>query len=272
MELDVILALPLQLPSSPRVVALLLNELDQDEPDLQDINQLLGSDVALTLRLLQSANSRQPGLCGQVGSVAESLAVLPLSQVRTLVIAAAAAAALRSAGGLQFRQFWTHSLEVARLARALARLVRQNQQAAFTCGLIHAFGELVLHQALPRQSAQIDEQIDVLDRQRAAREKQVFSYDYPQVGAGLTRQWCFPQPIADAIEYQESPFEGAVYEPLAGVLHLAVWRVRARQSGFSANALATSFPGEVGDVLGLDIDMVLQQDALDWRGRQATLQ
>lgn len=124
---------------------------------------------------------------------------------------------------------------------------------------------------MPQQSAQLDEQVDALDRRRAAQEQQTLCYSYAQVGAGLTRQWGFPQPIADAIEYQEAPFEGAVYEPLAGVLHLAVWRVRARHSGFSANALATSFPGEVGDVLGLDIDMVLQQDALDWRGRQAVL-
>gem|GEM_PF-3852965 len=29
--------------------------------------------------------------------------------------------------------------------------------------------------------------------------------------------------------------------------------------------MAGSFPGEVGVVLGLDIDVVLQQDPIDWR-------
>ena len=28
--------------------------------------------------------------------------------------------------------------------------------------------------------------------------------------------------------------------------------------------MAVTFPGEIGDVLGLDIDMVLQQDPFDW--------
>jgi hypothetical protein len=55
-----------------------------------------------------------------------------------------------------------------------------------------------------------------------------------------------------------------VYEPLAGVIHLATWRARAREAGLSDRALAVTFPGAVGEVLGLDIDMVLQQDPIDW--------
>ena len=31
--------------------------------------------------------------------------------------------------------------------------------------------------------------------------------------------------------------------------------------------MAVSFPGEVGLMLGLDIDMVLQQDPIDWTAR-----
>jgi hypothetical protein len=48
------------------------------------------------------------------------------------------------------------------------------------------------------------------------------------------------------------------------VLHLAIWRARARLAGLSQNGLAVTFPAPVGEVLGLDIDMVLQQDPTDW--------
>ena len=41
-------------------------------------------------------------------------------------------------------------------------------------------------------------------------------------------------------------------------------RARAREANLSERAMAVTFPGEVGDVLGLDIDMVLQQDPFDW--------
>ena len=51
------------------------------------------------------------------------------------------------------------------------------------------------------------------------------------------------------------------------MIHLASWRARAREAELSENELTVSFPGEVGLTLGLDIDMVLQQDPIDWTAR-----
>ena len=63
MELKVLLASQFILPSIPRVVALLLSELDKDEPDLMKVSQLISTDPALTTRLLQiSKQGRQPKL------------------------------------------------------------------------------------------------------------------------------------------------------------------------------------------------------------------
>lgn len=58
--------------------------------------------------------------------------------------------------GINLQKFWDYSLDVARVSRSLAGLVRQNQQAAFTCGLIHAIGELAMHLALPEAMASLD--------------------------------------------------------------------------------------------------------------------
>lgn len=40
--------------------------------------------------------------------------------------------------------------------------------------------------------------------------------------------WQLPEVVIDALNYQHSPFDNNAYEPLAGVLHLAAWRARAR--------------------------------------------
>ena len=37
-----------------------------------------------------------------------------------------------------------------------------------------------------------------------------------------------------------------------------------KEAGLTERGLAVTFPGEVGVALGLDIDMVLQQDPFDW--------
>ncbi|MHB8950069.1 MAG: HDOD domain-containing protein, partial [Rhodoferax sp.] len=160
--------------------------------------------------------------------------------------------------------FWAYSLNVAKLARSLAGLVRQNPQAAFTCGLIHALGELAMHIGMPDEVAALDREVAPLDLHRAKLEHRCFGFCYAEVGAGFAKKWQLPPAIVDALAHQDAPFEGDVYEPLAGVIHLATWRVRARELGLSANMLATTFPGAVGEVLGLDIDMVLQQDPIDW--------
>lgn len=264
MTLNDLLATPLVLPSIPKVVALLLSELARDEPDLKKITQLISTDLALTTRLLQLSNSGYFKLSGKINSVSEALAILELSHVRTMATAAASGASLQAVPGINLQQFWAYSLNVARLARSLASLVRQNQQAAFTCGLIHAVGELALHSCMPDDIAALDRDVPVLDLKRARAERRAYGFCYAMVGAGLARKWHFPQPMVDALEHQYAPFDNEVYEPLAGVIHLAAWRARAKEAHLGERELAVTFPGKVGDVLRLDIDMVLQQDPIDW--------
>ena len=264
MELQALLATQFVLPSIPKVVALLLSELDREEPDLRKVSQLVSTDPALTTRLLQLSNSGFFKLSGKINSVSESLAILGLGHVRTMAVAAASGASFKAVPGINLQQFWAYSLNVAKLARSLAGVVRQNPQAAFTCGLIHAIGELAMHLGMPEDVALLDLEVHPLDLSRAKQERRFLGFCYAQVGAGFARQWHFPQPIVDALEHQYAPFDNEVYEPLAGVIHLATWRARAKEANLSDKALAVTFPGAVGEVLGLDIDMVLQQDPIDW--------
>jgi len=264
MKLKALLASQFVLPSIPRVAALLLSELERDEPDLKKITQLISTDPALTTRLLQLSNSGFFKLSGKISSVSESLAILGLGHVRTMAAAAASGASFRAVPGINLQQFWAYSLNVARMARSLAGVVRLNQQAAFTCGLIHAIGELAMHMGMAEAVAVLNREVPPLDLRRANVENWSFGFCYAQVGAGFARQWNFPLPIVEALAHQDAPFDNDVYEPLAGVIHLATWRARAKEAGLSDKALAVTFPGSVGEVLGLDIDMVLQQDPIDW--------
>ena len=264
MNLDLLLARQFNLPSIPKVVALLLNELDRKEVDLKMVNQLIGTDPALTTRLLRLANSDFFKLGGKINSVSEALALLNLNLVHTMAQEAAQSASLKAVPGINLQRFWEYSLNVARVSRSLAGVVRQNQQAAFTCGLIHAFGELAMHLGMPEETAHLSELIEPLDLRRASAERNTFGYCYAAVSAGYAKLWHFPQPMVDALEHQHAPFENQVYEPLAGVIHLAAWRARGKEAHLSERALAVTFPGPVGVVLGLDIDMVLQQDPFDW--------
>ncbi len=267
MELKVLLASEAALPSIPKAVALLLSELARPEPDLRKLGQLIGTDPALTTRLLTLANSAMFNLSRKVSSIPEALAILGIDHLRSLAQAAALGLSFRAVPGVNLQQFWRYSLNVAKLSRALAGAVRHNPATAFTAGLVHAVGELVMHMGMPQEMAALNQQVLPLDLRRARMETKRLGFCYADVGAGFARKWQFPDRIVDTLQSQIFPFDDGVYEPLAGVVHLAAWRARAKEVDFDESALAGSYPGEVGLALGLDIDMVLQQDPIDWMAR-----
>jgi HD-like signal output (HDOD) protein len=106
-----------------------------------------------------------------------------------------------------------------------------------------------------------------LGLKRAAAERNLFGFCYADVGAGFARNWKFPQPIVDALQHHCAPFENGVYEPMAGILHLAAWRARAKEANYDQQDLTHNFPDVVALALGIDIDMALQQDPIDWTSR-----
>ncbi|MGB4360702.1 MAG: HDOD domain-containing protein [Rhodoferax sp.] len=263
MQLADLLDHPQPLPSSPRLLALLLTELKQQQPDLRRIDQFIKADPVLSLRVLQAANQPSFGLSGQVSSVSEALALLHLDQVHDMVNQIIGQVSFKVGAGLPLSQFWAYSQDCARVARALAGLLQYKQQAAYVAGLIHALGELTMRAASP-QLAELDESCPALDLRRAITEREAFGFCYLDVSAALAGQAQLPQMVCDALAYADAPFDNEACEPLAGVLHLAQWRARANQLGLQKNALTVTFPSMVAEMLGLDIDMVLQQDPIDW--------
>lgn len=244
-----------------------MSELAHAEPSLRRLSQLFGTDPALAARLLELANSPTFQLPGQIAGIPEALALLGTAQLRTLVTSAPLGTTSRSVPGVNMQQFWRYSLNTAKLARSLAGIVHHNQIAAYTAGLLHALGELVIHLAYPEKAQSVNTLVAPFDLRRDKIEQRIFGYSYGQVTAGCARRWQLPEVVIDALQHQHAPFDNKVYEPLAGVIHLAAWRARAREAELNEKELAVSFPGEVGLALGLDIDMVLQQDPIDWTAR-----
>ena len=267
MELNALLGQPVALPSLPRTVALLMNELAQREPSLRRLNLLFGSDPVLAARLLELANAPAHQLTRQVAGISEALVLLGSAPLQTLVSSATLGTAARAVQGLNLQQFWRYSLHTAKLARSLAGVVFQNPTAAYTAGLLHGLGELLIHLGNPQKAQSMNTLVLPLDMRRGKIEQRILGYSYTHVSAALAQRWLLPQVVVDALQYQAAPFENTAYEPLAGVIHLAAWRVRGREAGLSERELAVTFPGEIGLMLGLDIDMVLQQDPIDWTVR-----
>ena len=269
MQLEALLNFPRALPAMSRTVSDLLAEMNKDDPNPKRVSDLISQDPSLTTRVLRLSNSAFFRVSRKIGSAEEAVAMLGMTHVRSLVMAAALGSSFKNVPGVNLPQFWRYSLRVADISKSLAGVLRQNESNAFTAGLIHAIGDLIMHIAMPDLIAPLDMGTPPLDLQRAQAEMSVFGYTYAQVGAGMAEKWQFPTTIVSALNNQISPFEGEAYDPLGGVLHLASWRARAEEIQLDENGLVATFPDLVGLSLGLDLDSVLGKDPSEWSFSQA---
>ncbi|OGB17736.1 MAG: histidine kinase [Burkholderiales bacterium RIFCSPLOWO2_12_67_14] len=269
MQLEALLNYPRALPAMPRAVSDLLAEMNKEDPSPKRVGELIGHDPALTTRVLRLSNSAFFRVSRKVGSADEAVALLGMTHVRSLVMAAALGAGFKNVPGMDLQQFWRYSLRVAEIARSLAGLLHQNPGNAFTAGLIHAIGILVMHIAMPDEMALVDMGTPPLDLQRALAERNHLGYTYAEVGAGMAEKWQFPREMVTALACQNEPFEGDNYDRLAGLLHLASWRARAEEIQLDNAGLVATFPDLIGLTLGLDLDNVLEKDPSEWSFSQA---
>lgn len=269
MELEALLNYPRALPAMPRAVTELLGEMNKEDPSPKRVGLLIGHDPALTTRVLRLSNSAFFRVSRKIGNADEAVAMLGMTHVRSLVMAAALGASFKNVPGIDLKQFWRYSLRVAEISKSLAGVLHQNQGNAFTAGLIHGIGILVMHIAMPDAIAPLDMATSPFDLNRGAVEKSRFGYTYADVGAGMVEKWQFPSEMVSALANQLEPFEGEAYDPLGGVLHLASWRARAEEIQLDEQGMVATFPDMVGLTLGLDLDSVLGKDPSEWSFSQA---
>ena len=90
MQLEALLNYPRALPAMPRAVTDLLGEMNKEDPSPKRVGALIGNDPALTTRVLRLSNSAFFRVSRKIGSAEEAVAMLGLTHVRSLVMAAAA--------------------------------------------------------------------------------------------------------------------------------------------------------------------------------------
>jgi putative nucleotidyltransferase with HDIG domain len=189
------------LPSLPAVVIELLSSMDQEDIDVHSLAVKITLDQALTAKTLRLANSSFYGMSSKVTTIAQAVSVLGFNSIRTIVTACSLTGAFQDSGSgsFNFQGFWRHSVATAVCAKLLARQLRVNPDTAFTAGLLHDIGSLVLATRFPQQYE------DMLAYQRANdcylidAERALFELDHAIVGSTLAGHWKFPSAIQQAV-------------------------------------------------------------------------
>ena len=251
------------LPSIPKIVAEVLQELDQLNPEPRKIANLVKNDPTLTARIIKLANSAFFGATRPVYSIEDAFSRLGFNHVRSLVTAAALGSSFKNVPGVPMELFWQYSLNTAKLCKLFARHSKLNDSAAFTMGLVHGIGELVLHLGMPVvMQAITNTSIFALDREAVERAR--MSYSYVEVSTVFAQQWMFPEHLVSPISQQHAPLEGEMFDKMAAVLHLAAWRSRTIALQANPEEVTNTFPSVVAILLNLDLEQVLAFGVGEW--------
>jgi putative nucleotidyltransferase with HDIG domain len=213
------------LPPVSHAALKLVGLLDQAESGNEEIVEVLKHDSVLTAKLLKACNSPAVGLAEPVTSVDQAVLILGHKQILQMVTAIAfgGAMAVRLPGySIEADELWRHSLITASAAQILTdgNPDLADASVAFTVGLLHDIGKLVLGQLLTDDTRaavrhQIAEGIAAADAERS-----VFGADHAEVGGCLLASWRLPEEIVEAVANHHHP----VVEPrlrLSALTHVA---------------------------------------------------
>jgi putative nucleotidyltransferase with HDIG domain len=246
------------LPSLPAVVMELLSSIEQDDVDISVLAKKVSYDQALTAKTLRLANSSTYGLQVKVTTIQQAITFLGFQTTRNLITAAAITGCFPSGRcvGFHDKAFWRHSIATAACARALARRMRFNQDIAFTAGLLHDIGRLVLVTGHPDAYAQVVAWHAQHGGDWQDAEQAILGIDHVDAGVALADHWNFSSTMRQAIAYHHAPdIHGAGF--LATIVHVANAIVHALDLAGEDDELVPRVSSVAWDAMGLNEEAYL---------------
>ena len=210
------------LPTLPAVVMEILNNIDKENVDTHELARKVTHDIALTAKTLRYANSAYYSTMIKVTTIQQAISLLGLDTVRQIIVTASLTGCFpeNNCRGFSHKDFWKHSNVVAIVAKLLARRLNFNQDVAFTAGLLHDIGTLVL---VTYHSSDYEQVIAWQAEHHCTQyeaERQVIGINHAAVGEALARQWNFSEQMTNAIAGHHQP-EKPSLGFLATIVHVA---------------------------------------------------
>jgi HD-like signal output (HDOD) protein len=242
-------------PIVPSLYLEVIHALKSPHVTTAEVGAVIAKDMAMMTKLLQVTNSACFGLPRKITDPVEAVGILGFETVKSMVITLKLLSQYDKVKPVYFSidRLWRHSTEVARISRRLALTQADDPvlaESAFTAGLMHDLGKLVL-------ASNFDEQYSgaqALARQQHLPlwqvEKQIFGASHGEIGAYLLGLWGMPIELVEAAALHHNPCRCLTkrFTPLTAV-HVAnalFYEARPDKEGFVAPGLDEAYLAELG--------------------------
>jgi HD-like signal output (HDOD) protein len=179
----------------------LIHMLGEDDFNVNDLAQRLTLDPVLSGRLLRVANSPFFGLQRRIGGVDEAIMVIGVANTRGIVLSALLVDnfKLNSLDPMTINAYWRHSVGAATATRVIASETPLSPIIAFTAGLMHDLGRLVLMTNEPERYQEMLLQGNLRGLHHYEIEREAFGIDHAEVSRRLVENWRLPEVLVEAV-------------------------------------------------------------------------
>lgn len=222
-----------RLADLPLMPVLLMEAVQQinGKQNLTALVDKISHDPSMAVRILRIANSPFYGMPREIGSLREAVVLLGFNRIRDMLVSICFSEMLPARHkDFNYRQFWHHSMAVAECTRQLAGLSGNSPDLAFTAGLLHDIGRLVIVVLFPDEFSRI---INESASPLIETERRILGFDHVEMGGKAAQHWNLPVAIQEAIEQHETPPELGAAKSL-GLLVYAANLLALEQSDESA--------------------------------------
>ncbi len=223
-----------ELPTLPTVYLKLNRLLQSSQSNANQISRIIESDQAISSKVLRLVNSSFFGFSRKITQINQAVVLLGFNAIRSAVLSISVLESFQSASSSNFdrRLFWEHSIGVGTIARHLAKELRLGmEEDAFSCGILHDIGKLVLDQVLPEKFKKIIETVENRQCTILEAERLVLETDHCEIGEYLLEHWSLPHMLVESVALHHSPSILRSNPQMVSLVHLADILARKLQIG-----------------------------------------
>lgn len=190
------------LPCLPAIAIKILTL--KTDASADDMARIISQDASLTARIIKAANAPLFAPPSPVTNVKRAIAILGNRHVLALTLTVSLTPP--KSGLLDFSRFWESSLSTAIASRRILEMTDSwISEEGYTAGLLANLGIILLANAMPvkyREVLETSQQTDIPIREI---EKNVFGFNYTELGAAAGKRWNFPASFLDVMQYHHDP-------------------------------------------------------------------
>jgi HD-like signal output (HDOD) protein len=223
------------LPPMPHIILKAREILSDPESSLKDLASVIEIDQAMVAKVLTLANSAYYGVSGMISSIQHASVLLGQKTLGQMITISASSALLnKKLQGYDIApdEMWKHSLACAFAAKRIAEIINEEMvEDAFTAGLLHDAGKIILDPYVMKKKKQFKQLDDQKGLPLFEAEKSIIGFDHAEIMSRACRLWRFPEAQVTAIRYHHQP-ACSEENKLACMIHLA--DVLVKSVGYTA--------------------------------------